>query len=84
MQLPTIETLERRKRELLEQLQVCDLQTISKHSRADDVPDDVDACSDVHRDVALIERLARGELAIERGNAITQAEARIRLARWLS
>lgn len=44
----------------------------------------VDAFEKLNRKLAVLEHIARGERAVEEGRIVTHAEARKRMARWLS
>jgi predicted transcriptional regulator len=39
---------------------------------------------DTHRRLAILQGIARGERAVEEGRVVSHAQARKRMARWLS
>lgn len=45
---------------------------------------DVETYERLHQRLAILEGIARGERAIEQGRIVSQAEAKKRMARWLS
>ena len=84
MRSQTITMLEERKRQLLRELGLDGAQAMPTGSGLDSGPMDVvQACSNLHREIALLEGIARGEAAITDGRVVTHADARARLARWL-
>lgn len=44
---------------------------------------DVEAHELLQQRIALLEGIARGEMAVAEGRVVTQAEAKTRMARWL-
>ena len=44
----------------------------------------VEAFDSLNRRLGILEGIARGERAVEEGRVVTRAEARKRMARWLS
>ena len=44
----------------------------------------VEAFDTLNRRLGILEGIARGECAIEEGRVVTHAEAKKRMARWLS
>ena len=57
---------------------------ITRHGRPAAYPVDIATYEKLKRRLALLEGIARGERAIEQGRVLTQAQAKQRLARWLS
>lgn len=84
MRTELVTTLKRRATELLDQLQ-SDREPvlITQHGVPSAYLIDVASYDSLQRRVALLEGIARGERAVEQGRVVTQAKARVRLARWL-
>lgn len=84
MRTELVTTLKRRATELLDQLQ-SDREPvlITQHGVPSAYLIDVDSYDTLQRRVAVLEGIARGERAVEQGRIVTQAKARVRLARWL-
>jgi prevent-host-death family protein len=57
---------------------------ITQHGRPAAYLVDVSTYEGLSRRLALLEGIARGERAIEQGRVLTHAQAKRRLARWLS
>ena len=57
---------------------------ITQHGRPAAYLVDVETYERLNRRLELLEGLARGEGAIEQGRVVSHAEAKKRLARWLS
>jgi prevent-host-death family protein len=57
---------------------------ITQHGRPAAYLLDVSTYERLGRKLALLEGIARGERAIEQGRVLTHAQAKRRLARWLS
>jgi prevent-host-death family protein len=57
---------------------------ITQHGRPAAYLLDVSTYERLSRKLALLEGIARGERAIEQGRVLTHAQAKRRLARWLS
>ena len=84
MRTELVTTLKRRATELIDQLQ-SDREPvlITQHGVPSAYLIDVDSYDSLQRRVAVLEGIARGERAVEQGRVVTQAKARVRLARWL-
>jgi prevent-host-death family protein len=57
---------------------------ITQHGRPAAYLVDVETYERLNQRLALLEGIARGERAIEQGRVVSHAEAKKRLARWLS
>jgi prevent-host-death family protein len=57
---------------------------ITQHGRPAAYLVDVETYERLNRRLAILEGIARGERAIEQGRVVSHAEAKKRLARWLS
>lgn len=57
---------------------------ITQHGRPAAYLVDVETYEKLGRKLAILEGIARGERAVEQGRVVTHAEAKKRLARWLS
>lgn len=57
---------------------------ITQHGRPAAYLVDVETYERLHQRLAILEGIARGERAIEQGRVVSHAEAKTRLARWLS
>jgi prevent-host-death family protein len=57
---------------------------ITQHGRPAAYLVDVETYERLHQRLAILEGIARGEVAIEQGRVVSHAEAKKRLARWLS
>ena len=57
---------------------------ITQHGRPAAYLVDVETYERLNQRLAILEGIARGERAIEQGRVVSHAEAKKRLARWLS
>ena len=57
---------------------------ITQHGRPAAYLVDVETYEKLNRRLAILEGIARGEQAIAQGRTVSQAEAKKRMARWLS
>jgi len=57
---------------------------ITQHGRPAAYLVDVETYERLHQRLAILEGIARGERAIEQGRVVSHAEAKKRMARWLS
>ena len=57
---------------------------ITQHGRPAAYLVDVETYEGLQARIGLLEGIARGERAVEEGRTLTQAEAKKRLARWLT
>lgn len=57
---------------------------ITQHGRPAAYLVDVETYENTQRRLAILEGIARGERAVEEGRVVSHAEAKKRMARWLS
>ena len=57
---------------------------ITKHGRPAAYLVDVETFTDLNRRLAILEGIARGERALGEGRVVSHAQAKKRMARWLS
>jgi len=57
---------------------------ITQHGRPAAYLVDVETYEKLHQRVAILEGIARGERAVDQGRIVSHAEAKKRMARWLS
>ncbi len=57
---------------------------ITQHGRPAAYLVDVETYEKLHRRVTILEGIARGERAVEQGRILSHADAKKRMARWLS
>ena len=85
MRTELVTTLKRRATEIISELGVeRDPVLITQHGRPAAYLVDVETYEDTQRRLAVLEGIARGERAIEQRRIVSHAEARKRMARWLS
>ena len=85
MRTELVTTLKRKATEILSDLErERDPVLITQHGRPAAYLVDVATYEELSRRLALLEGIARGERAIEQGRVLTHAQAKRRLARWLS
>lgn len=85
MRMELVTTLKRRATEILSELDRDRLPVlITQHGRPAAYLIDVESYETLQRRVSVLEGIARGERAVEQGRVVTHAEAKKRLARWLS
>jgi len=84
MRTELVTTLKRQATELLSELER-DKQPIliTQHGLPSAVLVDVESYERARERMALLEGIARGEMAVAEGRMVTHAEARTRMARWL-
>lgn len=84
MRTELVTTLKRQATEILNQLEK-DREPIliTQHGVPSAYLVDVETFESLQRRMTLLEGIARGEKAIEEGRAITHAQAKRRMARWL-
>jgi len=84
MRTELVTTLKRRATELLSELERSrEPIMITQHGLPSAYLVDVESYELMLRRMALLEGIARGEKAIEDGRAVTHAEAKRRMSRWL-
>lgn len=85
MKTELVTTLKRRATKIIASLQETrDSVLITEHGRPAAYLVDVGTYEEMNRRISVLEGLALGEQAIREGHTFTQAQARKRLARWLS
>lgn len=85
MRMELVTTLKRRATEILSELDRDRLPVlITQHGRPAAYLIDVESYEALQRRVSVLEGIARGERAVEQGRVVPHAEAKKRLARWLS
>ena len=85
MRTELVTTLKRKATEILSDLErERDPVLITQHGRPAAYLVDVTTYEGLSRRLALLEGIARGERAIDQGRVLTHAQAKRRLARWLS
>jgi prevent-host-death family protein len=57
---------------------------ITQHGRPAAYLVDVETYEKLHQRVAILEGIARGDRAVDQGRTLSHAEAKKRMARWLS
>jgi prevent-host-death family protein len=84
MRTELVTTLKRRATELLNELeQSKEPILITQHGVPSAYLVDVQSYEALQRRMHLLEGIARGEMAVEDGRTVTQAQARKRMTRWL-
>jgi prevent-host-death family protein len=79
-----VTTLKRKATEILSQVERDKMPVlITQHGRPAAYLVDVETYEELQRRLAVLEGIARGERAIEEGRTFSQAEARMRMQRWL-
>jgi len=85
MRTELVTTLKRKATEILSELERDRSPVlITQHGRPAAYLVDVETYEELGRRLQILEGIARGERAIEQGRVMSHAEARKRLARWLS
>jgi prevent-host-death family protein len=85
MRTELVTTLKRKATEIIAELaSERDPVLITQHGRPAAYLVDVETYEDTQRRLAILEGIARGERAIDEGRVVSHAEARKRMARWLS
>ena len=85
MRTELVTTLKRKATEILSELErERDPVLITQHGRPAAYLVDVETYEELKRRLQILEGIARGERAIEQGRVLSHAEAKKRLARWLS
>lgn len=85
MRTELVTTLKRKATEILSALERDRVPVlITQHGRPTAYLVDVETYEELNRRLAILEGVARGERAIEQGRVVSHAEAKKRLARWLS
>lgn len=85
MRTELVTTLKRKATEILSELERDRITVlITQHGRPAAYLMDVETYEQLQRRLELLEGIARGEQAIEQGRVVSHAEAKKRLARWLS
>jgi prevent-host-death family protein len=85
MRTELVTTLKRKATEIIAELEIeRDPVLITQHGRPAAYLVDVETYEDTQRRIAVLEGIARGERAIEEGRVVSHAEAKKRMARWLS
>jgi prevent-host-death family protein len=85
MRTELVTTLKRKATEILSELERDRITVlITRHGRPAAYLMDVETYEQLQRRLELLEGIARGEQAIEQGRVVSHAEAKKRLARWLS
>ncbi len=85
MRTKLVTTLKRKATEILSELERDRITVlITQHGRPAAYLMDVETYEQLQRRLELLEGIARGEQAIEQGRVVSHAEAKKRLARWLS
>jgi len=84
MRTELVTTLKRKATEIIADLQFDqDPVLITQHGKPAAYLMAVEAFEGLHKRLGMLEGIARGERAIEEGRAVTHAEAKKRMARWL-
>lgn len=84
MRTELVTTLKRKATEILSQLENEKAPIlITQHGRPAAYLVDVETYDELQRRLAVLQGIARGELAIEEGRTLSRAEAKKRMARWL-
>ena len=84
MRTELVTTLKRKATEILSQVERDKMPVlITQHGRPAAYLVDVETYEELQRRLAVLEGIARGERAIEEGRTFSQAEARMRMQRWL-
>ncbi len=85
MRTELVTTLKRKATEIIAEVEADrDPVLITQHGRPAVYLVDVETYEDTQRRLAILEGIARGERAVEEGRVVSHAEARKRMARWLS
>ncbi len=85
MRTELVTTLKRKATEILSELERDRAPVlITQHGRPAAYLVDVETYERLNQRVAILEGIARGERAVEQGRVVSHAEAKRRMARWLS
>ena len=85
MRTELVTTLKRKATEIIAELESDrDPVLITQHGRPAAYLVDVETYEDTQRKLAILEGIARGERAVEEGRVVSHAQAKQRMARWLS
>ena len=85
MRTELVTTLKRKATEIIAEVEAeRDPVLITQYGRPAAYLVDVETYEDTQRRLAILEGIARGERAIEEGRVVSHAEAKKRMARWLS
>lgn len=85
MRTELVTTLKRKATKILSELEHGrDPVLITQHGRPAAYLVDIETYETLQRRLRLLEGIARGERAVEQGRIVSHAEAKKRLARWLS
>lgn len=85
MRTELVTTLKRKATEILSELERDRAPVlITQHGRPAAYLVDVETYEKLNQRVAILEGIARGERAVEQGRVVPHAEAKKRMARWLS
>lgn len=85
MRTELVTTLKRKATEIIATLQTeQDPVLITQHGRPAAYLMDVASYEGLHRRIAILEGIARGERAIDEGRVVSHTEAKRRMKRWLS
>ena len=85
MRTELVTTLKRKATEILSELERERAPVlITQHGRPAAYLVDVETYERLNQRVAMLEGIARGERAVEQGRVVSHAEAKRRMARWLS
>lgn len=85
MRTELVTTLKRKASEIISQLEREGTPVlITQHGRPAAYLVDVETYEKLHQRLAILEGIARGERAVDQGRILSHAEAKKRMARWLS
>jgi len=85
MRTELVTTLKRKATEIIAELEEQQEPVlITQHGRPAAYLVDVETYTALHRRLAILEGIARGERAIDEGRVLSHAKARKRMARWLN
>jgi len=85
MRTELVTTLKRKASEIISELEREGVPVlITQHGRPAAYLVDVETYEKLHQRLAILEGIARGERAVDQGRILSHAEAKKRMARWLS
>ncbi len=85
MRTELVTTLKRKASEIISELERKGTPVlITQHGRPAAYLVNVETYEKLHQRLAILEGIARGERAVEQGRVLSHAEAKKRMARWLS
>jgi prevent-host-death family protein len=85
MRTELVTTLKRKASEIISELEREGAPVlITQHGRPAAYLVDVETYEKLHQRLAILEGIARGERAVDQGRILSHAEAKKRMARWLS